>query len=206
MAWDYQLLCARPLLALRLGRLIKSSALQSNWVEHRSAGLCSSALRPCAQTLVPKWEKLFSIDLHMLNTQSVARRDSSTHVLLRCATVMSQLTWKRPLMSHDRPVFAYPCVARTYGAREERTLINSSHRLGLSSHYGRYLTPWLGFARVKLLGLWPLGGEVLAKRSPPPSATLRPFRDFQSNCCLRVDADLKVTPECSRAGPSVIGT
>lgn len=69
MAWDYQLLCARPLLALRLGRLIKSSASQSNWVAHRSTGLCSSALRPCAQTLAPTWEELSPIDLHMLNTQ-----------------------------------------------------------------------------------------------------------------------------------------
>lgn len=203
MAWDYQLLCARPLLALRLGRLIKSSALQSNWVAHRSAGLCSSALRPCAQTLAPTWEKLFSIDLHMLNTQL---GDSSTAILLCCAAVTLRLTWKRPLMSHHGAarVFAYPCVG---SAREERTLINGSHRLGLSSHYGRYLTPWLGFARVKLLGLWPLGGWGLGEaplRHPP--ATLWSFRDFQSNCCLRVDADLKVTPECSRAGPSVIGT
>lgn len=203
MAWDDQLLCARPLLALSLGRLIKSSALQSNWVEHRSTGLCSSALRPCTQTLVPKWEKLFSIDLHMLNTQSVARRYSSGHILLFCAA--RRHSWRGNIRWCRITGRACVCISvrGPYSAWEERTLINGSHRLGLSSHYGWYLTPWLGFARVKLLGLWPLEGEVLAKR---PSATLRPFRDFQSNCCLRVDADLKVTPECSRAGPSVIGT
>lgn len=73
-----------------------------------------------------------------------------------------------------------------YGAREERTLINSSHRLGLSSHYGRYLTPWLGFARVKLLGLWPLGGWGLGEaplRHPPPpsgpSGTFNPIAAFE---------------------------
>lgn len=203
MAWDDQLLCARPLLALRLGRLIKSSALQSNWVQHRSIGLCLSARRLCAQTLAPKWEKFFSIDLNMLSTQSVARRYSSADILLFCATRCHGWRWN----VRWRHIRGRTCICISicgpYSAREERTLINGSHRLGLSSHYGRYLTPWLGFARVKLLGLWPLGGEVLAKH---PSTILRPFRDFQSNCCLRVDADLKVTPECSRAGPSVIGT
>lgn len=199
MAWDYQLLCARPLLALRLSRLIKSSALQSNWVEHRSTGLCSSALHPCAQTLAPKWEKLFSIDLHMLNTQLVAHRYSSTNILLFCATRCHG--WRGNV--HWCHITGCTSIRGLYSAWEECTLINGYHRPGLSSHYERYLTPWLGFARVKLLGLWPLGGEVLAKH---PSSILQPFRDFQSNCCLRVDADLKVTPECSRAGPSVIGT
>ncbi len=66
----------------------------------------------------------------------------------------------------------------------------------------RCLTP-LGFVGVKLLGLWSLWGKVLPKALSPFA---RPFGDFQSNCWPSMDADLKVTPECSRAGPSVIGT
>lgn len=46
---------------------------------------------------------------------------------------------------------------------------------------------------------WGLMGKVWP-------AALEALRDTQSNCRALVDVNLKVTPGCSRAGPSVIGT
>lgn len=37
-------------------------------------------------------------------------------------------------------------------------------------------------------------------------AALKAVRDTQSNCHVLEDVNFKVTPGCSRAGPSVIGT
>lgn len=179
MAWNYQLLCARSLLALRLGRLIESSAFQSTWVEHRSTGLCLSAVRPSvhpsahANPPVKVRETVLSLSPHVKHAQSLANSYSKTRVLLFALAHVSNILFHANVQFCNIMWCVHVCISKCglYSAREESTLINGSHRFGLTSHYGRYLTPSVSLVRVKLLGLWTLGGKVLAKY---PSTTRGP--------------------------------